>query len=165
MTLTPDYYDEEYYDGGKGYHTYGDDSRFQEWADDIVRRYNPKSVLDFGCAKGYLVKALRDKGIEAWGYDVSEWAIEQAPDEIKEYLSSSDIHTADLVVSYDTFEHIPEEQLTNVRGALRASGKRFFFTVGTLRTPNWEHDASHVTMRDISYWQEWMPEADWVESL
>ena len=31
------------------------------------------SVLDFGCARGYLVKALRKLAIMAYGYDISEW--------------------------------------------------------------------------------------------
>ena len=34
-----------------------------------------KNVLDFGCAKGYLVKALRIYGISAYGYDASNMHI------------------------------------------------------------------------------------------
>ena len=47
-----------------------------------------KTALDFGCAKGYLVKALRIYGIEAYGYDASEYAISQAPKEIGRYCSN-----------------------------------------------------------------------------
>ena len=121
-------------------------------------------MLDFGCSKGYLVKALRDRGIEAFGYDVSLWAIDQAPEQIREYLSCDIYHTVDLIVSYDTLEHIPEKDLSKLRAMFRKYGKRFYFTVGTLDTPNWQHDASHITMHDLSWWQAWMPEADWVES-
>jgi 2-polyprenyl-3-methyl-5-hydroxy-6-metoxy-1,4-benzoquinol methylase len=163
-TLTPDYYDEEYYDGGKGYHTYNDDARFQTWANDIVLKFKPRSVLDFGCAKGYLVKALHQRGVAAWGYDVSEWAINQADQETRAYLDSDKYHKVDLIVSYDTFEHIPEGELNKIRTELRKVGKRFYFTVGTLDTPNWEHDASHITMHELSWWQKFWPEAEWVES-
>ena len=34
-------------------------------------------VLDYGCAKGYLVKALRHYGITAFGYDASKYAISE----------------------------------------------------------------------------------------
>lgn len=33
------------------------------------------SLLDWGCADGYLVKHLRRRGDEAWGLDISEYAI------------------------------------------------------------------------------------------
>ena len=36
-----------------------------------------EKVLDFGCAKGFTVKALRLLGYKAYGVDVSEYAISQ----------------------------------------------------------------------------------------
>lgn len=164
MSLTPDYFDKEYYEGGKGYHSYNDDPRFQVWADEVVSKYSPTSVVDFGCAKGYLVKALRDRGIKAYGFDISEWAVSQAPKSIKPYLSTFIVPQVDLIISYDTWEHIPENELINYKHLLEGNAERFFFTVGTLNTPNWEHDASHITMKELSFWQDFWPEADWVES-
>ncbi len=35
-------------------------------------------ILDFGCAKGYVVKALRMLHRKAWGCDVSDYAIESS---------------------------------------------------------------------------------------
>ena len=43
-------------------------------ADNIVSRIAPHTVLDVGCAKGFLVEQLREKGVEAWGFDISESA-------------------------------------------------------------------------------------------
>jgi 2-polyprenyl-3-methyl-5-hydroxy-6-metoxy-1,4-benzoquinol methylase len=45
-----------------------------------------KSVFDIGCAKGFLVKALRGLGVEAYGIDVSDYAIELADPDIRPYL-------------------------------------------------------------------------------
>ena len=36
-------------------------------------------ILDFGCAKGYTVLGLRMLGYEAYGVDVSKYAISEAP--------------------------------------------------------------------------------------
>lgn len=169
----PSYYDAEYFDGGKGYHTYADAAHFGDKADELIRLYNPKSVLDFGCAKGYLVKALRDRGVEAYGYDVSEYALAAAPDEVKPYLFDKVLDQNrlpayglfDLIVSYDTFEHIPETELDDLRNQLRLLGHRFHFSVGTVNTPDWQHDASHITIKPLEFWQAWMPEATWRESI
>lgn len=44
------------------------------------------TVLDVGCAKGFLVKALRDLGVEAYGVDVSEYAVNSAEASIRRFL-------------------------------------------------------------------------------
>lgn len=48
-------------------------------ANSIKKIYGEVTFLDFGCAKGYLVKALRLLGLDAYGYDVSKYAVENAP--------------------------------------------------------------------------------------
>lgn len=44
---------------------------FKNIAGRIYEDRKPESVLDVGCAMGYLVEALRDLGVEAYGVDVS----------------------------------------------------------------------------------------------
>ena len=69
-------------------------------------------VLDLGCARGYLVKALRHLGVDAHGIDISEWAIENADPETKPYLSLGIIAEVfqkeefDWVIAKDVLEHI-----------------------------------------------------------
>ena len=48
---------------------------FHGIADHIVRSLRPRRVLDAGCAKGFLVEALWERGVEAYGIDISEYAI------------------------------------------------------------------------------------------
>jgi Sigma-54 interaction domain len=43
--------------------------------------------LDVGCAKGFLVRALREAGRECWGIDHSQWALEQADSIASPYLT------------------------------------------------------------------------------
>jgi 2-polyprenyl-3-methyl-5-hydroxy-6-metoxy-1,4-benzoquinol methylase len=169
MNLNSDYYDEEYYEHGKGYHGYRDIGQFDAEALRLFQKYNPKTVLDLGCAKGFLVKSLRDIGVSAFGIDVSEYAISQAEDRVAEYLfvhdftqeKSVEFPQYDLIVSYDTFEHIPEERLTAVKRFLKDHGTRFYIKVGTVDTPDWQHDASHITIKELDFWKEWFPNADW----
>ena len=49
---------------------------FGEIAETVVRELAPATVLDAGCAIGLFVEALRERGVEAYGVDVSEWAID-----------------------------------------------------------------------------------------
>lgn len=70
----------EYFDGARiyGYGGYRYDGRWIKIAKSIIKRYKLKKgdkVLDIGCAKGFLVKDLLDLGIDAYGADVSDYAI------------------------------------------------------------------------------------------
>src|SRR5215470_19512911 len=58
---------------------------FAAVADRIVADIKPQRVLDVGCAKGFLVEALRDRGVEAFGIDVSRYAIGEVRDDIKPF--------------------------------------------------------------------------------
>ncbi|MCB2134196.1 MAG: hypothetical protein KDD96_19040, partial [Rhodobacteraceae bacterium] len=49
-------------------------SFFDKVAERIVRRYEPRNAIDVGCAFGLLVEALCDRGVEAFGLDVSTHA-------------------------------------------------------------------------------------------
>ena len=46
----------------------------------LVRVLKPQSqkVLEIGCAKGFLVKAFQDMGIDAIGIDISSYAIKRS---------------------------------------------------------------------------------------
>lgn len=57
-----------------------------------------ESFLDYGCARGYLVKALRRDGFNAYGYDISQWAIENCDPAVKDYVS--------LAPPKDRWDHI-----------------------------------------------------------
>jgi ubiquinone/menaquinone biosynthesis C-methylase UbiE len=89
----------EFFDGGKKepwfYRNYSFDEHyplFQLVSLGVKMRFNPKKVLDVGCAKGFLVKAFKDQGIEAWGVDVSEYALSTAPEDVREHLYRVDLN-------------------------------------------------------------------------
>src|SRR5215218_2903621 len=82
-------YGEMYWDGPRdyGYGGYRYDGRWRPVARDIIEHYGLKPgtrVLDVGCGKGFLVKdlMLECPGLEAFGLDVSLYAITHAPPEL-----------------------------------------------------------------------------------
>lgn len=162
-----------YFEDGDGYYTYADAEHFKNTAKWLVDEFQPQTVLEIGCAKGYLVKALRELGVSAYGCDMSEYALNEAPEEVKDYLYRIDITDPeplslpkfDLIVSYDTFEHLPEESLNTVVSFLKNSGTRYYIKVGTVNTPDWQHDSTHITIKPLDFWKELFSDAIWVESL
>ena len=80
-------YGQMYFDGPReyGYGGYRYDGRWQPVASDIVRHFGLKPgdrVLDVGCAKGFLVKDLLALGIDAYGVDVSRYALMHCEPEV-----------------------------------------------------------------------------------
>ena len=71
---------ELYFDGPReyGYGGYQYDGRWKPVALDIISHFGLTTgsrVLDIGCAKGFLVKDLVNLGMDAFGIDISEYAV------------------------------------------------------------------------------------------
>jgi len=82
-------YGKMYFDGPReyGYGGYRYDGRWVAIAEDMIAHWNLKPgmrVLDIGAAKGFLVKdfMIACKGIEAFGLDISEYALMNCETEV-----------------------------------------------------------------------------------
>ena len=53
----------------------------------IVDTFHPATVLDAGCALGFLVEEFRRLGVKAYGIDISEYAISQVDESVKEFCA------------------------------------------------------------------------------
>jgi len=168
--MNADFYDHDYYDGdGKSnYERYTfESSPFALHADAIVAtmaHYGLAGpVLDIGCAKGYLVYVLRQRGVEAYGIDWSAYAIASASPDVRPYLqcaSAMDLPFAAsqfaLAVSFDVLEHLDEP---HVRRALVESARvsrRQLHQANTGRLDEWRFhgDASHCLKYSLREWVE-----------
>lgn len=69
-----------------------------------------ETVLDWGCARGYLVKALRRLSVVAYGYDISEWAIQNCDPEVKDAVFGNTplliTPKYDHITAKDVLEHL-----------------------------------------------------------
>jgi len=89
-------------------------------------------VLEIGCAKGFLVHSMRFAcELDAHGYDISEYAVQNCHPMAKGYVSNTLSITPcewDWVIGKDTLEHIPSDELHDLipRLADSASGGMFF---------------------------------------
>lgn len=120
-----------------------------------------ESVLDVGAARGYYCKALRMLGVEAYGYDVSVWAVENCHPDVKPFMSThlngSDY---DFIYAKDVAEHIPPEELIFlVKHLLTHARKKVFFIVplaeskdGAYVHPKEELDKTHVNRWTLPDW-------------
>ena len=80
-------YGREYFDGSRdtGYGGYRYDGRWQAIAHDMIAHWGLKPdarVLDIGCGKGFLVKDLRALWVDAYGLDISEYALMNCEPEV-----------------------------------------------------------------------------------
>jgi hypothetical protein len=109
-------FDAYYYSQGCG-SPYGRSPEFLAFfdlvAERIVSDIRPKTVLDAGCAMGFLVESLRKRGVEAYGIDISEHAIRQVHPDFQTFcrvgsLCDPPAQAYDLIVCIEVLEHMPK---------------------------------------------------------
>ena len=169
------YYDREYYEGKKSFYKLGYGQSFvSEFFEKIIDLYralmiklflNPKSVLEIGCGRGRLVLYLRKLGVEAYGIEISHYALEAAKKEIRPYLEYGDINNIpheenafDAVVSFDVFNHLERSRLRKAMDeSIRVSRKWILHKI--LTTDNLTYrlfgrrDFSNSSILNSQYWQ------------
>lgn len=163
-------YDKDYYENGvekrvSGYTDY-------HWKPDYVlpmanslkAKLKPFRVLDYGCAKGYLVKAFRLLGVRAFGYDISKYAIDNADEDVKAHCSNTmasyGSEDFDLVIAKDTLEHVSKEDMPGVLKELfRVTEDTGTVLVvvplgdnGQYRIREYELDVTHKIREDEVWW-------------
>lgn len=154
-----DYYDQ--YDVGEETVQYENSSYTKDFlhtvAERIVSDFHPNTVLDVGCAMGYLVEALRDRGVQAYGIDVSDYAVSRVRGDIKPYCkvcSAADglpdgfPDQFDLIVSIEVFEHLYEEEAVKAIRMICDHTEQVIFS----STPDDTRDTTHINVQQAEYW-------------
>ncbi len=123
------------------------------------------TLLDYGCSKGYCVRAFRERGVEAWGLDVSTYALNCAPKEARPYV----MHTStgwrgagypvrfDWLFCKDVLEHIEAVALVKTIKQLARDCRQAFIVVplgdGTkYNAPENELDVTHIHRQPMEWW-------------
>ena len=120
-----------------------------------MRDINPASVLDAGCAFGFLVEKLRQQGVEAWGLDISEYAIQNVHPTMQPYCWVGSIidplpRRYDLIIVVEVVEHLEkpdgEQAVANIC--------RFSDDILFSSTPLDYQTVTHVNVQPPEYWAQ-----------
>ena len=142
-------YGYDYWDGDRRY-GYGGykymPGRWKPVAEALIRNYKlgPGSrVLDVGCGKGFLLHEmlLLEPGLQICGFDISEYGISSATDEVKPHLF---VHQAqqpypfadnefDLVISLGTLHNLKLFDLKRALSEVERVGKNAYVMVESYR--------------------------------
>jgi SAM-dependent methyltransferase len=202
--FTSRYYDRDYFasEKGKAYRRQAN-GRTERWGyynpegewqgamyivDTWVQMFNPRTMLDFGCGRGTMITYAHDFGINAVGFDFSEWAIEHRyPRCDPSWIIQHDATKKwpypdegfDLVTGLDIMEHLYEDDLAVTIDELRrVAGKWIFLQIATVdgvreKGYTLKRDepvpidvevyavAGHVNVRTEKYWIDKLQNNEW----
>jgi SAM-dependent methyltransferase len=163
----------EFFDGSRN-HGYGGFYYNDRFWKNVVPAFqqhwnliNGDSVLDIGCAKGFMIydMQLLIQGLQVSGIDISEYAIDNAKEEVKNFCkvaNATDLPFADksidVSISITTLHNLEEKEL--VRALLeieRVTKRGSFITLDAYRN-NEERDrmeAWNLTAKTVMHVDEW----------
>ncbi len=151
-------YDAHYYATGCG-DAY---ERNEKWlrffggiAQRIIEEINPETILDAGCAMGFLVEGFRRRGVKAYGVDISEYAIANVHQDIKPYCQVASItepfaQKYNLIVSIEVLEHLPKSDAEKAVANLCQHANDILFS----STPFDYKEITHFNVQPPEYWAE-----------
>lgn len=138
---------------------------------DLLGIQRGAKVLDFGCAKGFLVKALRMLYRNAWGADISSYALSKVDPDVEDYCGEvsaviGENGQFDYIIAKDVLEHIEEAQMRYWLELLRHTGRKMLVIVplgeaGKFRVPAYEQDVTHRIRENENWWTWIFTKAGW----
>ncbi|MBX6362152.1 MAG: class I SAM-dependent methyltransferase [Acidobacterium ailaaui] len=125
---------------------------FTNVAQRIVSLVAPRTVLDVGCAKGLLVRALRNCGVDAYGIDISEAAINSADPEAKPYLSIGNATRIsghfDVITCIEVLEHMRDLDADQAIDQMCQATDLIIFS----STPSDYAEPTHINVKQPHEW-------------
>jgi glycosyltransferase involved in cell wall biosynthesis len=130
-------------------------NHFGAMAKTIVERFHPTRVMDIGCAKGFLVEHLRDCGVEAYGIDISPYAISEVRPDIQPYCRVASVTEPlqgryDLITCIEVAEHVTEEEGRRMIQNICQHTDEVIFS----STPQDFSEATHINVQPPRYWKD-----------
>lgn len=164
----------DFFDGDRN-HGYGGFKYMSKFWQPVIPTFinhfdlnNNSKVLDVGCAKGFMLFDMKEMipGITIEGIDVSSYAIENAKEEVKEFLRVADAralpfenNSFDVVISINTIHNLEREECGKALQEIeRVSRGKSFITVDAYRNEE-EKEAMYawnLTAKTIMSVDEWI---------
>ncbi len=142
-------YDKDYWDGERRYGYGGYNyipGRWESVAKEFIKYYNltnGSKILDVGCGKGFLLFEIKKllPGCMIVGFDISEYAIKNAKEEIKEHVFVQQAQHKynfkdqefDLVISVTTLHNLILPDIKMALQEIERVGKQKFIVVESYR--------------------------------
>jgi hypothetical protein len=158
-TASADYTDAYYLGGHLGPpYTYEEPhwrNFFGAVADSVVAILQPGTTYDAGCAIGLFVRALLERGVDAYGGDISEFAVSGAPDGLRERLEVRNLvdpfeRRYDLISCIEVLEHMsPADAQVAIANLCAATD-----TILLSSTPEDFREPTHINVRPPASWAQ-----------
>jgi hypothetical protein len=125
-------------------------------------------ILDVGCAKGFIVRALRELEYKADGCDISEYALSFAPSgcwNCTEWANHYDFGYTHILVK-DMLEHLTDVQLDELLQTFKNVANTFLCVIpigddGIYRIPEYHMELSHLIAEDEVWWTKKFNQNGW----
>jgi GT2 family glycosyltransferase/glycosyltransferase involved in cell wall biosynthesis len=139
---------------------------FGSIAERIVRDIGPGTVLDAGCAMGFLVEGLRNRGVTATGIDISEYAIQKVHADVRPYCWLGSVtdelpQRYDLIVCIEVLEHLPAVEANQAIENFCKHTDDILFS----STPFDYKEATHFNVRPPDYWGQRFAQHGFIRDL
>jgi hypothetical protein len=129
-------------------------------------------VLDVGCAKGFLVKALRGLEIKSDGCDISKYALSFAPEgcwncsDDSSWDEKSDAGYTHVTMK-DVLEHLTIDQLKNMLFNISKVSNKIMCVIpmgdnGIYRIKEYHSEISHLIIENEEWWRNKFEEYGWL---
>lgn len=165
---------EEFFDGERN-HGYGGFNYHPRFWQPVIPTFKDywkleanSSILDVGCAKGFMLYDLQQMipGIKVNGIDISEYAINNAMEDMKPYLSKANAtnlpfedNSFDVVISINTIHNLEREECGKALQEIeRVSRGNSFITVDAYRNKEEQlrMEAWNLTAKTIMSVEDWV---------
>lgn len=139
-------------------------------ARELTAAFQPKTVLDAGCAMGVLVSEFVKQGVDAWGLDLSDYAVTHTDPLAKGRCFQGSLAEPfpaqlpgrfDLVTCMEVVEHMSPEQGRAAIANLCAVTD----TVVFCSTPDDFEDKTHINVQEREYWAACFAENGFFDDL
>ena len=135
------------------------------------------TILDFGCARGYTVRAFREMGYAAYGFDTSNWAVANCDPSVRQFVSNDWVYCPpeppllplefDWVIAKDVLEHVSEVAGT-IDSLIRAAKVGLFAVVPLSAIDGeryvvgcYEEDITHAHRLTLATWARLFMRPGW----
>ena len=136
---------------------------------DYLHLSREHTILDYGCAYGFYVKGLRMLHRQAWGFDISQHAIDSVDPVVKPYCFkiSNPVEIPefyDFCIAKDVFEHVEYNEIGFILKHIPANN--IFIVVplgknGKYVAPYNNLDKSHIICESLDWWLEIIDSSGW----